>query len=203
MPKSYKTQLLEKISGYKKQIEEIDQEVDQLVKESKKGFLAFLFGARDYSFRIQPLLNKKSEIQQWLGKLEEELQKDYVYGRRLFVKGTKYREEGEVPFRKLAGIPEDEDDSFWFNIVETKNFQLVPEPTNQADENAIKVMVEGYFVGYIDRRYNKGLKKYVDNDDYIIEGEVIGTGGSFDEKTYSPVSYNIELRIKKVSIQEN
>lgn len=197
MPKSYKTQLLERISGYKKQIEEIDQEVDQLVKESKKGFLAFLFGARDYSFRIQPLLNKKSEIQQWLGKLEEELEKDYVYGRRLFVKGTKYREEGEVPFRKLAGIPEDEDDSFWFDIVKTKNFQLVPEPTNQADENAIKVMVEGYFVGYIDRRYNKGLKKYVDNDDYIIEGEVIGTGGSFDEKTYRPVSYDIELRIRK------
>lgn len=197
MPKSYKTQLLEKISGYKKQIEEIDQEVDQLVKESKKGFLAFLFGARDYSFRIQPLLNKKSEIQQWLGKLEDELQKDYIYGRRIFVKGTKYREEGDVPFRKLAGIAEDEDDSFWFNIVTTKNFKLVPEPSNQADENAIKVMVEGYFVGYIDRRYNKGLKKYVDNDDYIIEGEVIGTGGSFDEKTYSPVSYDIELRIRK------
>lgn len=197
MPKSYKTQLLERISGYKKQIEEIDQEVDQLVKESKKGFLAFLFGARDYSFRIQPLLNKKSEIQQWLGKLEEELEKDYVYGRRLFIKGTKYREEGEVPFRKLAGIPEDEDDMFWYKIVTTKNFKLVPEPTNQADENAIKVMVEGYFVGYIDRRYNKCLKKYVDNDDYIIEGEVIGTGGSFDEKTYRPVSYDIELRIKK------
>ena len=196
MPKSYKTKLLENIADYKKQIEEIDQEVDQLIKESKKGFLAFLFGARDYSFRIQPLLNKKSEIQKWLGKLEEELEKDYVYGRRLFVKGTKYREEGDVPFRKLAGIAEDEDD-FWFDIVETKNFQLVPEPTNQADENAIKVMVEGYFVGYIDRRYNKGLKKYVDNDDYIIEGEVIGTGGSFDEKTYSPVSYDIELRIRK------
>ena len=197
MPKSYKTQLLEKISDYKKQIEEIDQEVDQLVKESKKGFLAFLFGARDYSFRIQPLLNKKSEIQQWLGKLEEELEKDYVYGRRLFVKGTKYREEGEVPFRKLAGIPEDEDDFFWFDIVKTKNFQLVPEPTNQADENAIKVMVEGYFVGYIDRRYNKGLKKYIDNDKYIIEGEVIAMGGSIDGKTSSPVSYDIELRIKK------
>lgn len=58
MPKSYKTKLLENIADYKKQIEEIDQEVDQLVKESKKGFLAFLFGARDYSFRIQPLLNK-------------------------------------------------------------------------------------------------------------------------------------------------
>lgn len=196
MPKSYKTKLLENIADYKKQIEEIDQEVDQLVKESKKGFLAFLFGARDYSFRIQPLLNKKSEIQKWLGKLEDELEKDYVYGRRIFVKGTKYREEGDVPFRKLAGIAEDEDD-FWFEIVTTKNFQLVPEQTNQADENAIKVMVEGYFVGYIDRRYNKGLKKYVDNDDYIIEGEVIGTGGSFDEKTYSPVSYDIELRIRK------
>ena len=197
MPKSYKTQLLEKISDYKKQIEEIDQEVDQLAKESKKGFLALLFGARDYSFKIQPLLNKKSEIQQWLGKLEEELEKDYVYGRRLFVKGTKYREEGEVPFRKLAGIPEDEDDMFYHEIVTTKNFKLVPEPTNQADENAIKVMVEGYFVGYIDRRYNKGLKKYVNNDDYIIEGEVIGAGGSFDGDTSYPVRYDIELRIKK------
>lgn len=197
MPKSYKTQLLEKISDYKKQIEEIDQEVDQLVKESKKGFLAFLFGARDYSFRIQPLLNKKSEIQKWLGKLEEELEKDYVYGRRIFVKGTKYREEGEVPFRKLAGIPENEDDMFYHEIVTTKNFKLVPEPTNQADENAIKVMVEGYFVGYIDRRDNKGLKKYIDNDKYIIEGEVIGTGGSFDGDTSYPIRYDIELRIRK------
>ena len=197
MPKSYKTQLLEKISDYKKQIEEIDQEVDQLAKESKKGFLALLFGARDYSFKIQPLLNKKSEIQQLLGKLEEESQKDYIYGRRLFVKGTKYREEGEVPFRKLAGIPEDEDDMFYHEIVTTKNFKLVPEPTNQADENAIKVMVEGYFVGYIDRRYNKGLKKYLDNDDYIIEGEVIGAGGSFDGDTSYPIRYDIELRIRK------
>ena len=197
MPKSYKTQLLEKISDYKKQIEEIDQEVDQLVKESKKGFLAFLFGARDYSFRIQPLLNKKSEIQKWLGKLEEELEKDYVYGRRIFVKGTKYREEGEVPFRKLAGIPENEDDMFYHEIVTTKNFKLVPEPTNQADENAIKVMVEGYFVGYIDRRDNKGLKKYIDNDKYIIEGEVIGTGGSFDGDTSYPIRYDIESRIRK------
>lgn len=168
-----------------------------MLKRVKKGFLAFLFGARDYSFRIQPLLNKKSEIQQWLGKLEEELEKDYVYGRRLFVKGTKYREEGEVPFRKLAGIPEDEDDMFYHEIVKTKNFKLVPEPTNQADENAIKVMVEGYFVGYIDRRYNKGLKKYVNNDDYIIEGEVIGTGGSFDVDTSYPIRYDIELRIRK------
>ena len=174
MPKSYKTQLLEKISDYKKQIEEIDQEVDQLAKESKK-----------------------SEIQQLLGKLEEESQKDYIYGRRLFVKGTKYREEGEVPFRKLAGIPEDEDDMFYHEIVTTKNFKLVPEPTNQADENAIKVMVEGYFVGYIDRRYNKGLKKYLDNDDYIIEGEVIGAGGSFDGDTSYPIRYDIELRIRK------
>ena len=197
MPKSYKTQLLERISDYRNQIEEIDQEVDQLVKESKKGFFALLFGARDYSFKIQPLLNKKSEIQQWLGKVEEELEKDYVYGRRLFVKGTKYREEGEVPFRKLAGIPEDEDDMFYHEIVTTKNFKLVPEPTNQADENAIKVMVEGYFVGYIDRRYNKDLKKYIDNDKYIIEGEVIGTGGSFDGDTSYPIRYDIELRIKK------
>lgn len=197
MPKSYKTKLLERISDYRNQIEEIDQEVDQLVKESKKGFLAFLFGPRDYSFKIQPLLNKKSEIQRWLGKLEEELQKDYVYGRRIFVKGTKYREEGEVPFRKLAGIPEDEGDMFWHKMVKTKNFKLIPEPTNQADENAIKVMVEGYFVGYIDRRYNKGLKKYVDNDDYIIEGEVIGTGGSFDVNTSHPIRYDIELRIRK------
>ena len=43
----------------------------------------------------------------------------------------------------------------------------------------------------------KGLKKYIDNDDYIIEGEVIGTGGSFDGDKSSPISYDIELRIRK------
>lgn len=197
MPKAYKTQLLERISEYKNQIQEIDKEVDSILKKSKKGFLAILFGGRDCSFEIQPLLAKKNEINQWLSKLEDELQKDYVYGRRIFVKGTKYREEGAIPFRKLAGIAEDEDDFFNFEIVTTDNFKLIPEPTNQVDENAIKVMVEGYFVGYIDRRYNKGLKKYVDNDDYIIEGEVIGTGGSFDGDTSHPISYDIELRIRK------
>lgn len=198
MPKSYKNQLLEKIADYRDQIKKIDIEISSLKNTKKSGFFNNIFGKQeDHSFEIQVLLNKKTEIQQWLGKLEEELEKDYVYGSRLFVKGTKYREEGDVPFRKLAGIAEDEDDFFWFDIVKTKNFQLVPEPTNQADENAIKVMVEGYFVGYIDRRYNKGLKKYIDNDDYIIEGEVIGTGGSFDGDKSSPISYDIELRIRK------
>ncbi|MDU2962729.1 MAG: hypothetical protein E7B47_00225 [Streptococcus salivarius] len=57
MPKSYKTQLLERISDYRNQIEEIDQEVDQLVKESKKGFLAFLF-------EVKETLNEKT---QWSG----------------------------------------------------------------------------------------------------------------------------------------
>lgn len=47
MPKSYKLQLLERISDYRNQIEEIDQEVDQLVKESKKRFSgSFIWGKR-------------------------------------------------------------------------------------------------------------------------------------------------------------
>ena len=52
MPKSYKTQLLEKISGYKKQIEEIDQEVDQLVKESKKVFSLSCLGQETIALRF-------------------------------------------------------------------------------------------------------------------------------------------------------
>ena len=58
-------------------------------------------------------------------------------------------------------------------------------------------MEEGYYVGYIDRRDNKCLKKYIYNDKYIIEGEVIGTGGSFDGDTSYPIRYDIELRIRK------
>ena len=197
MPKSYKNQLLEKIADYRDQIKKIDIEISSLKNTKKSGFFNTIFGKQeDHSFEIQVLLNKKSEIQQWLGKLEEELEKDYVYGRRIFVKGTKYQEEGEIPFRKLAGV-EDEDDYFWYEIVKTKNFELIPEPTNQVDPNAIKVMVEGYFVGYIDRRYNRGLKKYINNSDYIITGEVVGTGGSFDGRTTHPISYDIEIRIKK------
>ena len=47
--------------------------------------------------------------------------------------------------------------------------------------------------------YVKPLKinELLDNDKYIIEGEVIGTGGSFDGDTSYPIRYDIELRIRK------
>lgn len=198
MPKSYKNQLLERIADYDNQIAEINRQIKEFQdEEAKRTFFQKLFGVKkDYSFLIEPLLEKRAYILKWRFELKEELNKGYIYGRRLFVKGTKYRENGDIPFLQLANI-DDDDDFFDYHIVRTKNFFLIAEPTNQVDPNAIKVIVEGYFVGYIDRRYNRGVKKYLDNEKYIIEGEVIATGGSVTGDDFSPIRYDLELRVRK------
>ncbi len=89
----------------------------------------------------------------------------------------------------------------YWDTITTSNFELVAEPENQVDSNAIKVIVEGYFIGYISRKRNKMLRKYLDKNKYIIGGEVKISGGmgydTNDQFKRLPIRYDLNLKIKK------
>lgn len=197
MENTYRRELIEKIQDYENQISDIELSIKKLQdEENQRTFFQKLLGIKiDNSYAIHQLVVKRDEISIWLSKLKEERAKNYIYGRRYFVKGTKYREDGELPYLILAHI-EDDDSDFDYNIVRTKNFSLIPEPKNNVDPNAIKVIVEGYFIGYIDKRYSKSLKKYLDSDCYVAEGEVVASGGTSDSGEFQAIKYYIDLRIR-------
>lgn len=146
--------------------------------------------------------------QEWLeedNRKQEELKKNeekklYEFIDEVFVVGTNYRPDRNKPFEELLEVDYSTYDEYWDTIT-TSNFELVAEPENQVDSNAIKVIVEGYFIGYISRKRNKMLKKYLDKNNYIIGGEVKISGGMGydinDRFKRLPIRYDLNLKIKK------
>lgn len=51
---------------------------------------------------------------------------------------------------------------------------LVPEPDNQYDANAIAVYVHGVKIGYVPRSHQKDVTPYMDDDSIIKEVEIYG-----------------------------
>ena len=97
---------------------------------------------------------------------DKEIDSGLVWKRRFTVVGTFYRDSGEIPFYKL------QKDLDHLETVKTNNFQFKPEPDNPYHGNAIKVIVEGYFVGYVPRELANQLIHYMEPSKYRIEGYV-------------------------------
>ena len=132
----------------------------------------------------------------------EKVKEDYVWEKTLRVKGTSYRDGinrlysevhiNELPYwgmeqSEIREYLKEELDFFdyariyEFNSFKTENFELVPEPDNEFDPNAIKVIVEGYFLGYVSKGYAKQLKKFSDRNKFSFEGEAYLLGGRYKE----------------------
>lgn len=54
------------------------------------------------------------------------------------------------------------------------NVQLVPEPTNEHDKNAIKVLFDGLHVGYIPRDLTNQYRSVIDNANALFYGDIRG-----------------------------
>lgn len=56
------------------------------------------------------------------------------------------------------------------------DIKLIPEPNNRQDPNAIKILIFGYHVGYVPKEKTLFLKRYMNNDNYIINkvGKIVG-----------------------------
>lgn len=52
--------------------------------------------------------------------------------------------------------------------------QLVPEPDNEYDKNAIKVMLDGILIGYVPKHKQAAVGPYLSDDSVNIEAEVYG-----------------------------
>lgn len=77
------------------------------------------------------------------------------------------------------------------------NGQLVPEPTNQHDKNAIKVIVENTHIGYIPSEQCIDLKKRINQ---IKEVEIHIGGGDYKYHSHNEVyklqdSFNVKVYI--------
>ncbi|HEL2235603.1 TPA: HIRAN domain-containing protein [Streptococcus suis] len=96
-----------------------------------------------------------------------------------------------------------------YKYLETNDVILVREPKNPHDPNAVKVLAEGLFAGYLPADIAKKVNQYVGKSDYNIKATLHGRGGKFktlndtltkvisDEKE---ISFRLDLVISKVSI---
>ncbi|MDW8637043.1 HIRAN domain-containing protein [Streptococcus suis] len=153
---------------------------------------------------------------------EKQAKKEFVWHHVTKVRGTSFRDGGlkvlEEHNRSLGNEPykgNDEEDIKYFvkewggreyewEGFKTENFELVKEPDNPVDENAVKVIVEGHFIGYISKGYAKQLQKYIDNPKYLVFGIAEIFGGRYkyweDRKVRvgeSNVGCKIDLKVKK------
>lgn len=147
----------------------------------KKGFLnntyiQFDYG-EDYSLQnVKLFFDKKDEY--ILEKIIENINKYQCLDPRkkithftFDVAGTSYRQEN---IKKLAvknedyNLPNKELYSYLEKIYEYEfpvdNVEIIPEPENQYDKNALKVVANGIHIGYIKKDETKKVKKIIDSD---------------------------------------
>nr|DAX04303.1 MAG TPA: HRAN protein [Bacteriophage sp.] len=92
----------------------------------------------------------------------------------------------------------------------TNNVSLIPEPENEYDKNAIKVLVSDFCIGYIPKNINKQILSFVNDDtlDRDLTVEIIG--GPYkeldfieDKVTTTNDNYGFELTTRFYKNTEN
>ncbi|HFU4206537.1 TPA: HIRAN domain-containing protein [Streptococcus suis] len=159
---------------------------------------------------------------------KKRIKKEFVWHRTTSVKGTSYRDGiGEVfsllqgdnlsfmgmDSKEIRAYLEDEREIFdygriyEFDPVSTSNVQLVPEPDNPYDENALKVVVEGIFIGYVSKGYAKQLQKYVSNESFSVDCLATFSGGKHKSLSWEytrvqngekALTCDLEIKVKKI-----
>ncbi|MDW8727283.1 HIRAN domain-containing protein [Streptococcus suis] len=82
----------------------------------------------------------------------------YKYFSHFYVAGTQYREDRFEPMRVLRCLTYGG---------ETTDVKLVREPDNKYDPNAVKVLVCGYFVGYIPKTASEEVSRLIDRGEKL------------------------------------
>ncbi|MDY3824160.1 MAG: HIRAN domain-containing protein [Streptococcus sp.] len=160
---------------------------------------------------------------------EKHAEKEFVWHRVTKVKGMYFRDGvGEVfsllqgdnlsfmgmDSKEIRAYLKDEREIFdygriyEFEPVSTSNVQLVPEPDNPYDENALKVVVEGIFIGYVSKGYAKQLQKYVNNESFSVDCLATFSGGKHKSLSWEytrvqngekALTCKLEIKVKKMS----
>lgn len=66
-----------------------------------------------------------------------------------------------------------------YNKLKTVDVHLLPEPSNPHDKNAIQVLVNNIFVGYIPASIAAQISTYIANPNYRYDAILTGRGGPY------------------------
>lgn len=66
-----------------------------------------------------------------------------------------------------------------YNKLKTVDVQLLPEPSNPHDKNAVKVLVNNIFVGYLPAMIATQISSYISNPNYRYDAILKGRGGPY------------------------
>ncbi|HEM4664887.1 HIRAN domain-containing protein [Streptococcus suis] len=140
-------------------------------------FLCFMCVVTSYfqSDRCDGLIshykNEIDSIEEAINKNREFIAK-YKYFSHFYVAGTQYREDRFEPMRVLRCLTYGG---------ETTDVKLVREPDNKYDPNAVKVLVCGYFVGYIPKTASEEVSRLIDRGEKLNLSVDMERQGSYDK----------------------
>ncbi|HHA8398493.1 TPA: HIRAN domain-containing protein [Streptococcus pneumoniae] len=66
-----------------------------------------------------------------------------------------------------------------YNKLKTVDIHLLPEPSNPHDKNAVKVLVNNIFVGYLPAMIATQVSSYISNPNYRYDAILTGRGGPY------------------------
>lgn len=66
-----------------------------------------------------------------------------------------------------------------YNKLKTVDVHLLPEPSNPHDKNAVKVLVNNIFVGYLPAMIATQVSSYISNQNYRYDAILTGRGGPY------------------------
>ena len=84
-----------------------------------------------------------------------------------------------------------------YNKLKTVDVQLLPEPSNPHDKNAVKVLVNNIFVGYIPASIAAQISTYIASPNYRYDAILTGRGGPY--KTLNIETERVVTREKELT----
>lgn len=84
-----------------------------------------------------------------------------------------------------------------YNKLKTVDVHLLPEPTNPHDKNAVKVLVNNIFVGYLPAIIATQVSSYISNPNYRYDAILTGRGGPY--KTLNIETERVVTREKELT----
>ncbi len=181
--------------------------------------LLFVSTRKHYELQINDLESKIEVTVNYLyekvesEKLLEISRKSQIWSKKFNVVGVKYRDKQDITnalkyisentwsdrYQGMSNkeIEESFEKIYKFSNFSTSDFTLEPEPNNEFDRNAIKVMINNFCIGYIPRIEANQIINFINiMDKYSLKGTVSITGGPFKHYDYTSdkvVSQNSEL----------
>lgn len=165
------------------------------------GFISYIIG------RLTTNREKKKKIENYSPQIDT-----IVFHDSFLLMGTNYhKEEAEIAADFLSkGVHYFGKDNkslksymletykpvYKYNKLKTVDVQLLPEPSNPHDKNAVKVLVNNIFVGYLPAVIASQISSYIANPNYRYDAILTGRGGPYKTlniETERVVSYEKEL----------